>query len=205
SSPGGYERKPSNGYGAPNSVSDEGQANYDFSYSVVDEESGSNYGHSQSSDGTITKGTYFVQLPDGRTQRVDYTVNGDSGFVATVTYEGEAHSDTSIQNNVQDQYGPPSQPQYGPPPQPEYGAPSQPEYGPPLQPEYGAPSQPEYGPPPQQGYGSPAQPEYNAPVQPEYGAPAPIEYGPPQPTLAPRIPLARQYNSQPILNQPQYG
>ena len=31
--------------------------------------------------------TYFVQLPDGRRQRVDYKVEGDSGFVANVTYE----------------------------------------------------------------------------------------------------------------------
>ena len=31
-----------------------------------------------------------MQLPDGRLQKVTYTVNGDSGFVADVTYEGEA-------------------------------------------------------------------------------------------------------------------
>ena len=29
-------------------------------------------------------------LPDGRLQEVTYTVNGDSGFVAQVNYQGEA-------------------------------------------------------------------------------------------------------------------
>ena len=38
-------------------------------------------------DGSFTYGSYVVLLPDGRTQRVDYTVNGDDGYVANVTYE----------------------------------------------------------------------------------------------------------------------
>ena len=32
----------------------------------------------------------YVELPDGRIQRVRYTVNKYSGFVAEVTYEGQA-------------------------------------------------------------------------------------------------------------------
>ena len=32
----------------------------------------------------------YVELPDGRVQRVRYTVNKYSGFVAEITYEGQA-------------------------------------------------------------------------------------------------------------------
>ncbi|XP_076059590.1 cuticle protein 19.8-like [Oratosquilla oratoria] len=66
-------------------------AKYDFNYAVKDEYSGNDFGHQESRDGYDTQGSYYVHLPDGRLQRVTYTVNGDSGFVAEVTYEGEAH------------------------------------------------------------------------------------------------------------------
>ncbi|XP_076059591.1 pro-resilin-like [Oratosquilla oratoria] len=65
-------------------------AKYDFDYTVKDEYSGNDFGHQESRDGYNTKGSYYVLLPDGRLQKVSYTVNGDSGFVAEVTYEGEA-------------------------------------------------------------------------------------------------------------------
>ncbi|XP_027234370.2 cuticle protein 21 [Penaeus vannamei] len=49
---------------------------------------GSSYGHRESTDGYTTEGSYFVDLPDGRRQKVTYYVSGDSGYVAEVSYEG---------------------------------------------------------------------------------------------------------------------
>ena len=57
---------------------------------MEDAESAVNFGHDESRDGDATYGSYSVHLPDGRIQTVTYTVNGDSGYVAEVTYEGEA-------------------------------------------------------------------------------------------------------------------
>ncbi|XP_076036629.1 cuticle protein 8-like [Oratosquilla oratoria] len=67
-----------------------GPAQYDFNWEVKDEYSGNDFGHQESRDGYDTQGAYYVLQPDGRLRRVDYTVNGDSGFVAQVNYEGEA-------------------------------------------------------------------------------------------------------------------
>jgi hypothetical protein len=46
------------------------------------------FGHSEARNGDKTTGAYFVELPDGRLQRVDYYVDGYSGYVARVTYSG---------------------------------------------------------------------------------------------------------------------
>merc|ERR1739844_675140 len=47
----------------------------------------------ESRDGYSTKGSYSVALPDGRLQTVTYNVaDGYSGYVADVTYSGEAQS-----------------------------------------------------------------------------------------------------------------
>ncbi|XP_042893376.1 pro-resilin-like [Penaeus japonicus] len=82
------QNTPSYGYGA--STPSSAPAKYDFNYAVNDQPSGKNYGHQEARDGPNTQGSYFVLLPDGRLQRVTYTVNGDSGYVAEVVYEGEA-------------------------------------------------------------------------------------------------------------------
>merc|ERR1712130_640210 len=63
---------------------------YAYSYSVQDDYTSNNYGANEDRDGYATSGSYYVALPDGRLQKVTYTVNGDGGYVADVTYEGEA-------------------------------------------------------------------------------------------------------------------
>merc|ERR1712090_60375 len=45
----------------------------------------------ETDDGTAARtGSYSVALPDGRTQYVSYTANDVEGYVATVTYDGQA-------------------------------------------------------------------------------------------------------------------
>ena len=57
---------------------------------MKDDYTNNNYGQDESRNGYETSGSYYVALPDGRLQRVAYSVNGDGGYVADVTYEGEA-------------------------------------------------------------------------------------------------------------------
>ena len=70
-------------------------AQYSYDYKVQDATSGVDYGQTESRDGANTQGSYYVALPDGRVQRVTYTVSGDGGYVAEVTYEGEAQYPTA--------------------------------------------------------------------------------------------------------------
>ena len=65
-------------------------AQYNYNYKVEDADSSNNYGAQENRDGQATSGSYYVSLPDGRLQKVTYTVNGEGGYVAEVTYEGEA-------------------------------------------------------------------------------------------------------------------
>jgi hypothetical protein len=65
-------------------------AEYSFEYGVADNISGSQFGDQESRSGGLTQGQYQVALPDGRVQTVTYTVDGPSGYVATVEYSGEA-------------------------------------------------------------------------------------------------------------------
>ncbi|KAG7159164.1 Pro-resilin-like 83 [Homarus americanus] len=84
---------------------------YNSQYAVRDDHSGNDFGHEESRDGYNTQGTYSVLLPDGRVQRVTYYVDGDSGYVAEVTYEGEAQYPA---------YQPAPAPSYRPAPAPSY-------------------------------------------------------------------------------------
>jgi hypothetical protein len=60
---------------------------YRFSYSVKDDLNGDDYSHTQKqgSDGAV-RGSYKVQLPDGRVQIVRYVAD-DQGYKADVLYE----------------------------------------------------------------------------------------------------------------------
>ncbi|XP_068209984.1 cuticle protein 21-like [Palaemon carinicauda] len=84
-------------YAAPGASSEESfesyessEAQYSFNYAVKDESSENDFGHQETRDGDDTQGSYYVQLPDGRLQTVKYYVDGDSGYVADVSYQGEA-------------------------------------------------------------------------------------------------------------------
>ncbi|XP_045106758.1 cuticle protein 21-like [Portunus trituberculatus] len=110
---------PAPSYSAP---APEAPPKYDYNYAVKDEYSGNDFGAQEARDGYDTQGSYYVQLPDGRLQKVTYTVNGDSGFVADVIYEGEAQY-------PQESYAPAPKPSYGPAPAPSYKpAPAPPAY-----------------------------------------------------------------------------
>jgi len=60
---------------------------YEFQWGVKDDASGNMYNHMESRDDDVTRGAYYVALPDGRVQKVTYYVDGDSGFVAEISYE----------------------------------------------------------------------------------------------------------------------
>ncbi|XP_068247652.1 pro-resilin-like [Palaemon carinicauda] len=81
-SPGQHVASPSTFHGTPNA--------HNFGYEVSDSLLGNKHGHTGYSDGETTKGEYRVLLPDGRTQVVTYSADPKSGFMARVTYEGEA-------------------------------------------------------------------------------------------------------------------
>ncbi|MCL4153724.1 UNVERIFIED_CONTAM: hypothetical protein GTU68_066181 [Idotea baltica] len=68
----------------------QGSKNTEFSYAVNDPYHGTNFGHSESRDGYNAKGQYYVNLPDGRLQKVSYYTD-EWGYHPTVTYEGKAH------------------------------------------------------------------------------------------------------------------
>ncbi|XP_068210415.1 pro-resilin-like [Palaemon carinicauda] len=94
------DRRPSTSYGPPQArrpsfnsfESDESfeDAKYSFQLGVHDDSTSASFEHQESRNEDETQGSYTVQLPDGRRQTVRYFVNGDSGYVAEVTYEGEA-------------------------------------------------------------------------------------------------------------------
>merc|ERR1711981_894985 len=65
-------------------------ASYSFSWAVKDDYSKNDFGQDESRSGDKTTGSYYVALPDGRTQKVTYSVDAYGGYVADVSYIGEA-------------------------------------------------------------------------------------------------------------------
>ncbi|KAK8384097.1 hypothetical protein O3P69_016074 [Scylla paramamosain] len=83
--------------------------NYNFQYAVQD--SRNNFGHEETRQLENTNGRFFAQLPDGRLQQVNYRVDGNSGFLAEVTYDGEARfpdSDESFESRGRRVFSAPS-------------------------------------------------------------------------------------------------
>jgi len=66
-------------------------AQYQFEWNVQDDYAQLNFGQNEQRNDYATTGSYNVALPDGRIQTVTYTVaDAYSGYVADVTYSGEA-------------------------------------------------------------------------------------------------------------------
>merc|ERR1711887_497832 len=68
---------------------------YTYQYAVADDYSGARFDArfdaQESDDGTAARqGHYSVSLPDGRIQHVNYHANNIDGYVAEVTYDGQA-------------------------------------------------------------------------------------------------------------------
>lgn len=56
---------------------------------MQDAASGNDFGHQESRQGDVAVGKYYVVLPDGRKQIVEYTADTD-GYHPKVSYEGGA-------------------------------------------------------------------------------------------------------------------
>merc|ERR1712117_274821 len=64
---------------------------YTYNYGVADDYSKAAFSQTESNDGTgVVEGSYQVNLPDGRVQTVTYHANDVDGYVAEVSYAGEA-------------------------------------------------------------------------------------------------------------------
>ncbi|CAG0897080.1 unnamed protein product [Cyprideis torosa] len=130
-------------------------ANYNFAYAVKDDYTYADFGQQEYRDGYNTQGVYYVVLPDGRKQTVQYKAD-EYGYNADVQYEGEPKYDSYKPGYKADPYK--ADPYKA---SPSYHAPS-----------YKAPAykaSPSYHTPTYK-----AAPSYSAPLYkaPSYGAPA---------------------------------
>ena len=70
---------------------------------------GLDFGQDETKNEDSVKGFYYALLPDDRKQTVTYEINGDSGYVAHVSYDEEDdHHSNEIETNPVDLYKPPT-------------------------------------------------------------------------------------------------
>jgi len=63
---------------------------YQFQYKVNRPRENLSFGHREAREGDLTSGDYRVLLPDGRTQVVEYKVEGENtGYIVSVKYQGD--------------------------------------------------------------------------------------------------------------------
>ncbi|XP_045508040.1 pro-resilin-like [Colias croceus] len=91
----------SQGYSAARNAIDEllnqEPASYDFGYKVNDLESGSDFGHTETRQDNRAEGSYFVVLPDGSKQVVEYEAD-ERGFKPRISVEppvGQGYDDNA--------------------------------------------------------------------------------------------------------------
>ncbi|XP_075213994.1 uncharacterized protein LOC142320194 [Lycorma delicatula] len=90
--PSGSYGAPSSSYGAPGGGYYKGDdqsepANYAFQYDVLAPEYNVEFGHQESRKYESAQGVYYVLLPDGRKQKVEYTAD-ENGYKPVVSYTG---------------------------------------------------------------------------------------------------------------------
>uniref|UniRef100_A0A1I8MX09 Cuticle protein n=1 Tax=Musca domestica TaxID=7370 RepID=A0A1I8MX09_MUSDO len=110
---GGYGQNAAGGYGG--AEENYGPAKYEFKYDVQDYESGNDFGHMEARDGDFTTGRYYVLLPDGRKQIVEYEAD-QNGYRPSIRYEqvnggqqaggrGGQYNNGGYDSNAQQQQG----------------------------------------------------------------------------------------------------
>merc|ERR1712123_405001 len=123
--PAPYHPAPAPYHPAPAPYHEETPKNYQFGYDVhgYDEYGNPNvHSRTEARDGYNVKGQYRVELPDCRTQIVDYFVDEYKQYHADVKYEGEINPEKSLIHK-KDPYHPAPAPYHAPAPAP-YHAPA---------------------------------------------------------------------------------
>merc|ERR1711942_266216 len=123
--PAPYHPAPAPYHPDPAPYHEETPKNYQFGYDVhgYDEYGNPNvHSRTEARDGYNVKGQYRVELPDCRTQIVDYFVDEYKQYHADFKYEGEICPDKSLIKHAKDPYHPAPAPYHSPAPAP-YHAP----------------------------------------------------------------------------------